>query len=54
MNRQEELLTIHYEVAKAIEELTQNRDSYAAVGRLAAALEMVLNFLEQEHKQTNF
>jgi hypothetical protein len=42
-----ELSEIHHEVNRALEEIRTNRDSYAAIIKLAEALELVLGYLEE-------
>ena len=44
---QQKLMEMHEVVSKAAEELHVNRDTYAAVVRLAEGLEMILNYLER-------
>jgi hypothetical protein len=42
------LSEIHEELTKAAIEMQTNHDTYAAVLRLAAALELVLRYLEEQ------
>jgi hypothetical protein len=42
-----ELSEIQQEVSNALVEIRTNRDSYAAIVKLAGALELVLRYLEE-------
>jgi hypothetical protein len=44
-----ELSEIHQEVSQALEEIRTNRDSYAAIVKLAESLELVLRYLEENN-----
>jgi len=44
-----ELSEIRHEVDQALEEIRTNRDSYAAILKLAEALELVIGYLEENN-----